>query len=311
MSNHGLDHDGCSELLAAYVGNELDPSLRPAVEDHLADCIECSAELEAVRSLRADKVPPLTGEERNALRGEVWAQVRRGDPVVVPFEARGRRIGKLLGAAALVILLATGLFYLGTGLGQQAEQFGGVAGTAENDTRSAGSARDDGEEGALHLKQDGAAKENGQAADQGAQQDTTEGRAAPQPTFAFGNGRVDEEALRGVGRSKLFRSFATYDAADAARNRAELTGLLAAQAPDELSAQVRSCARRVYASSRKRALPAYGRTGKLRDRRVLVLGFAYSKAAGAELDRFMFWAWRRGECKPVVDYEEGSIPRRP
>jgi Putative zinc-finger len=295
-----IDHDHCSELLGAYVRGGLGMPQHVAVERHLEGCSECQAEHDALRALRADEVKPLNDAERTALRHGVRAGVHPGDATVVPLRRRERG-AQLLGAAALIAVLVAGLFYLGSGAGRHERDVAGVAsedgGGGGEPASAPGPARRD---RTLESTAEGTEA-------QGAAHDEVEA----QPTFAAGAGEVGRRALRHLGSGKQLRSLSHYDASEVGRVQRELTLSLAERAPDELADQVESCARRVYARSEERALPAYGTTGEVHGRRVLVLGFAYSNAAAGPLDRFMFWVWRRGECAPPVDYEQGPIRTGP
>lgn len=297
-----MDHDRCSELLVAYMRDELNPPERAEVDHHLSTCLDCKAEHDALAGLLAGGVPPLRDEERRVLRRAVWAEVRPSSPSVIPLRRRGERVAQLLGAAALIAVLVTGFFYVaGTG-GDDLGGDGGTAGLAESQDAAGG-----GETAAKRAseKDEAQVRENKSAAAQ-----FSRDAVMARPTFDP-SAPVNDEELRDVAGTKLFKSFSAYDDSDTPRARTRLTSDLARQAPDKLSAQVKLCAERVYDTSSRRALPVYGTVGKLDSRRVLILGFAHSKAAGGPLDRFMFWAWPRGECRPVVDYEEGPIPDGP
>lgn len=298
----GIDHDRCSELLAAYVRNELDAPDHSEVERHLSTCVACQGEESALRALLGTEVPPLSDEDRVALHRTVWAAVAPRKATVVPLRRRRERTAQILGAAALLAVLATGLFYLvGTGGGD----FGGDAATVEAGGGESQDSQAGGGAGAARTNDEALENKEESAAAQPAQ-DAVRAR----PTFAPEAGMVTDDELRDVARSKLFRNFSDLGS-KTTRARARLTSDLARQAPEDLSDQVRSCARRVYDTSSGGVLPAYGAAGELEGRKVLVLGFAHSKAAGGPLDRFMFWAWPQGGCKPLVDYQEGPIPDRP
>ena len=294
-----IDHDRCSELLLDRVRETLDAPDRAAVDRHLDGCEACRKELRAIEALSSGAVPALDERARSDIRRNVWSEVRPRDATVVPLRRGGPRVAKALGAAALIAVLLAGISYIGgtggDGLGGGDQSTAGGAGAAQEGAPRKGS--DDKERArkgpAPTALQEGAADE-----------------ARPRPTFALIEGPVTDRELNEVGTGDLFQHFsASYTDAGATRARGDLTDALAQQAPADLAPQVRSCAQRVYGETRGRALPAFGTTGSLEGRRVLVLGFAYSRASGGPLDRFMFWAWRRGTCQRVLHYDEGAIPR--
>ncbi len=303
---YDMDHERCSELLTEYVRGRLDRPQEAAVEHHLSDCHDCRVERRAVQALVIGAHAQLQDHERASLREAVWKEAGVARAPVVKLERKWDRTARILGAAALVAVLVTGLFYLGgTGGG---EDFGGdttgAAGGAAEEAPGRDRANEDGRPGRPEAldKQEDATAAQGQ----------TDNAVVAQPTFAPAGGDLSDQELRDLGSGKLFRGLsAAYANADSDRVRARLTADLAEQAPDELSDQIRSCSQRVFDMSPPRVVPAYGTEATLQGRRVLVLGFAYSKAAGGPLDRFMFWAWPRGSCEPAVDYEEGAIPGRP
>lgn len=106
-----LTHEECSDRLEAYASDRLDQSARREIDAHLADCPDCSLELEAVRALRAVQVEPMTGPERervaSAVRAAVSVAPRRG-----LAERFGSRFAPALGAVALVVIAAVALVSL-------------------------------------------------------------------------------------------------------------------------------------------------------------------------------------------------------
>jgi hypothetical protein len=294
----GMDHDRCSGLLGAHVRNQLDAPTSAAIEQHLSHCRQCGMERDALVALVSGGELRLQDHERSRLRRAVWAEVRPTPAPVVPIRRRRERVGQLLGAAALVAVLVTGLFYVtGTGGGDLSGQGAGVAEEGADQVEAGGEA---GRKGAAREK--GKLERNRSAATQ-----FTQDRVA-RPRFARGERVIVPEELDEIVRSEPFRSFSTLEASEAP-GRAELTGDLARQAPDDLSAQVESCATRVDDTSSATVLPVYGTAGTLNGRRVLVLGFVHSETAGGPLDRFMLWAWPRGDCSRVLEHREGPIPR--
>lgn len=128
--NANLDHETCSELLTAYTAGELDSERREAVAVHLRGCTECRSEALGVSMLLSAPVQPLTEAERGELHRRIAARTA-GRPVVRPRRARGewrRRVAPALGAAAVLAVVAAGIFYAGAGL--SGDDAGSTAGTA-------------------------------------------------------------------------------------------------------------------------------------------------------------------------------------
>ncbi len=102
-------HEKMRKLLPWYVTGRLDAEEIAALEAHLADCLDCTAELEAERALGAQVAGLPMDMERgwSALRERIKAEPR---PVLQPVTAAGRLslwrgTPWLVGAQAAAILL--------------------------------------------------------------------------------------------------------------------------------------------------------------------------------------------------------------
>lgn len=108
MTEHWIDR------LSDYIDDDMDPSERAALEDHLADCDVCSATLTDLRKL----VKAAAGLEDRPPERDLWPGIaerleERG-PVVVPFDAgrsarRRFRLSLPQMAAAVVAALLIGV----------------------------------------------------------------------------------------------------------------------------------------------------------------------------------------------------------
>lgn len=111
-----MDHETARELTAAHALHALDARDERALEEHLATCSECRAELDAFRgsaaalaTLPAEEAPPPELRERLLER----AGAERSN--VVPLRPRRSRavlVSGALAAAAVVAAVALGLYAL-------------------------------------------------------------------------------------------------------------------------------------------------------------------------------------------------------
>ena len=311
-----IDHLRCSELLPAFLDRTLGPSDAAAVEAHLESCDECRAERRGLELLRSEETDGLSTSERGALERGVMAGIAQ-DPdtaTVVTLPPRrqfGARVAGVLGAAAVVVVIAT-FFYLGVSGGDD-----------QSPSLSGGDTQEVEDEAGRSVERstrfnNKAGSGGGESADRGpvpaAAQDTTSSaglRAAPSPRF-----RVDEKPLTGADLQKRGESSlesvtfaASYSANDARGSRTLLEQLVDAAdnaAGGEVAAQVEECGGQVL-DSEDPTIPTFGSVGELDGREVLVLGFAWTRRSSGPLDRYMVWAWERGSCDVLVDYVDGKI----
>ena len=130
-----MDHTRCSELLGPFLAGTLADEEARSVEDHLAGCAECRAELAAVRALQGPEAR-LTDDERALLEAGVRSaletgiegriepqQARGGD--VIPLRRRRTWLPQALAGAATVLIVAFGFAALQGGVGGGDDEGGG------------------------------------------------------------------------------------------------------------------------------------------------------------------------------------------
>ena len=94
---------GIHELTAGYALDALDPEERSAYEAHLAGCEQCQGELESFWTTTEALAVAASGPAPSAaLRDRILADVRAEPQVVVPLEARRRRLVPVLAATAAI-----------------------------------------------------------------------------------------------------------------------------------------------------------------------------------------------------------------
>jgi anti-sigma factor RsiW len=103
------------ELLPVYLSRELDPEKRPTVENHLADCSDCTAELLLLRSLADESVPDPGVAFWNEMPGRIYraAQQERAKKKRVDFSWLVDRFilpRWVFAAATAGVVLVTSLF---------------------------------------------------------------------------------------------------------------------------------------------------------------------------------------------------------
>ena len=300
------EHDRCSELLDRHAEGNLAPEESSWVGAHLAECSDCRTEFAGVQALRGLGAPePLTELERARMRRVVLEQAvpLPAEPAVAPARSTGGRWYQVLGAAALVVVIAT-FAYLG---------FGGPMG---GDGDEAGTAGDSGQTGAesgagggeaetFEMEQDAEALDSGPAAGSAAK------AAPPDPAYKEDMGPVDRARLNRLGRRGLslvlFSRFYTVD--DVPGLQGEFIERLAARAPDARGQDIRDCAALVT-SEFQNSIPAYAGFGEYRDRGdILVLAFAWTDADTGPLDRSMVWAWSIDGCDVTPVHYSTNIIR--
>ena len=317
-----IDHARCSELLASFHRGELGEQDARAVAGHLASCEECSVESAAVALLsKAPEDAVLTPAERTRMESSVMAAVSASDQdsaTVVPISRKrvpiGARLAQALGAAAVVAVIAT-FAYLGLAGGGDDSDSG-----ADTASRQAAELEaDDKSAPEVAAAQDSAGSNDAGAGGTGEVLEAATGDSAttastnfktPQPTFALGR-TLTSDRLERLGESGLesVRFAHAYRTTDRDRDT-DLLDILVTEAArvsnDADAAQVRDCATRVM-DTEDPVLPTFGLVGRLDEREVLVLGFAWTPKASGRLDRYMVWAWERGDCDVAVEYIDGRI----
>lgn len=333
MTDH---HEACSELLYDFVAGSLSSEQRQFVEEHLAGCAECAAELRAVRAMNtsASDEAPLSDLERARLHRTVDREL-----FVTTSPARasmGSKIMPLLGAAALVAAL--GIFATNVDLGGM----GGDDEAASGMAAGGGEAQDPaallerggppiasvrGARAVPSLEQDSevtiASGETADAAGAGEGSDagTTEDSAAleegagaysepPNPRFTIEGGRFNRKDVARFGRTQ--EPFTTFARAYAPADVPELQVLYAAAIAsagetDQERSAIETCSSQVLSQALP-VLPAFGAYGRLQGQDVLLLGFVFASSEGSPaLDRYMLWAWPRTSCEVPMAAISGKI----
>jgi anti-sigma factor RsiW len=297
------DHERCSELLAGYRDDALSAEEAAWVSAHLEACPDCRAELAGLEALDGGDAD-LTEIERARLHREVLHELGLMTGPARQPTPWGARAAQLLGAAATVALLVVGLVYVGNNLG----------GTGSGDD-SAVEGGGDGDAGV------GDPFSREEAAQDGVTSETSGGgvaalgkraEAPPEPTVSGDLGPVSDRALRATGRKERpFTGFpGNVRTAEVEDYRATFLDELVAQAPEEVSEQLRRCATDVLAQI-PTAVATYAAPARYGDppRRVLVVGFAYSFSEDGFLDQYQMWIYPRGSCDFPLNYIGGTIGR--
>lgn len=316
------EHHPISELLAPYERGELGAPETAAVEDHLASCDECRAELAGVRALFGAPGPAMEEIERARLRRAVLSATtgQRAEP---PGPSLASRIAPALGAAALLALFVFGaaqLFTGGLGGDDSGESATDAAGRADSGSDESALAYQD---GALGLPATGPRSSEGLAVGAAPEEDTAEGQSSdgdtasgdaggdepaaaeiadsadPQPYFEPQPRVLSERALHRLGRSRdPFAAFSLAYMAGDGTDREALTTALSLASPEP--GEVRACANGVLDQDAN-AVPAYGALGSFEGRYTLVLGFVTAPRASAALSRYDIWVWNFGDCSAAVN----------
>jgi hypothetical protein len=327
-------HEACSERLARYVGDALSEGERAEVDEHLAGCEGCRAELSAVRALQsaAPSAAPMNDLERAQMHRAVNRELFTV-PDVTPKRSLGAKLIPMMGAAALVVAL--GFFLTNVNLGG----FGG-----DDDAGDAATGRAEGGAGTDHSdllelggppiagsptlragaegttfgasaeeEVDGSATMTADAGDEKATdaQPALESSAEPpRPRFTRKGGRFTREDATRFGRSQ--EPFTTFARHYAPSDIAELSvpyaaAIASAGTTDQERRAIETCSAQVT-SQEQQVLPAFGAYGRLDGTPVLVLGFVYpTSPSSPALDRFMLWIWPRDDCGVPLAALSGKI----
>ena len=319
-----LDHDRCSELLAAYVRGELTERDRSWVSSHLSSCAECSAELVALEHLTGLPDARLNDIEKGTLHrrlDEATAVERELDaprttPPPVPI--RGR-VAQWLGAAALIALVAVGITVVGNGMGGSDDSE--TAGETSGGDEDAGGTEPEGDlfqapesQPRARAQKDTAGGGGGsEAAGDSSRSSDLSARIGPR--LYPGSQTFDEDSIVRWGASNLeLVLFAeAYDTSDAGEIQDRyLNDLVRAVGQRRSKAEaetLRECSSPVI-DERDSSVPAYAAYGRYEKDPAVVVGFAWSRDGGP-LNRYMLWVWPAGRCDAVLDYREGRIRPSP
>ena len=294
------EHERCSEALTGYLDASLEDDEAVWVTDHLDTCPECRAEMAGLQALRGSE-ESLTEVDRARLHRDVLHELglMTGAPAARP-SPWGVRAAQLLGAAATVALLLGGLVYLGGNLGGGDDADMGGAGDGADALQDAES-----DAGRTTAEESGAA---GGAAPQS--EALSKDVPPPEATYQAHLGTVGDRALKQTGRrSRPFTAFPTnVEVGAVAEYRKPFLDDLVAQAPDEVTDQLRECATEVLAQV-PTAVATYAAPADYGDppRAVLIIGFAYSFTEQGFLDQYQMWIYPRGSCDFPTNYIGGRI----
>ena len=321
-----LSHERCSELLLAYVTDELDAEERTSVESHLEHCAQCSAERAALLGLRSGPAEPLSEDERVVLRASVLAAARGSEPaegpladehdaVIVPLGGRRARASRYLGIAALLAVLAVGFAYVGL-LGGGDDGAGGESSSAEpegvegvgSETRDdRAGARGGGEDSTtLEAQEDSADDEAGDPEDEPEARPGSELVAETEPVFTGDEGDLDGDELGDLAKGRRFRLLnrATSVRVPDEDTDAALEALVESS-PAELVAPVNNCGLAALDTLDEQALPVYGATATVDGQEAVVIGLVTGESS---LDRFLVVAFELDDCTTILNSSEGPIP---
>jgi hypothetical protein len=296
-----IDHERCSELLPAFVDGTLEAFEVTEVGEHLASCSECSAELRALRVLKAP-IQPLSEFEASSVRKAVLAEITSARTGRRPLTAR---LAPYLGAAALLMVVAVGIVSMNVG-GSDDESGADRGSTQAGDDADGGGAP--AAESAPGTLQDSS---------------SSEALSASGPLF-FDGGRTSLRELKALGRRGYLAQVAATFASSKASNkdvdedteaggsdlreseRSALLGELIAAAGRAGDA-VDACGTRALGDLDGSALPVYGAATRLDKERVLVMGFLIE--SGGSYSRYSIWVFPRASCDEPTEVIEGQIAR--
>jgi len=322
-----LSHERCSELLLAYVTDELDAEERTSVESHLEHCAQCSAERAGLLGLRSGPSEPLSEDERVVLRASVLAAARGYEPaegpladehdaVIVPLGGWRSRASKYVGIAALLAVLAVGFAYVGL-LGGGDDGAGGESSSAEpegvegvgSETRDdrAGERGGGGEDSTTHeAQEDSAGDEAGDPKDEPEARPGSELVAETEPVFTGDEGDLDGDELGDLAKGRRFRLLnrATSVRVPDEDTDAALEALVESS-PAELVAPVNNCGLAALDALDEQALPVYGATATVDGQEAVVIGLVTGESS---LDRFLVVAFELDDCTTILNSSEGPIP---
>lgn len=310
-----FDHDRVSESLPAFLDGTLGDADALEVEEHLAACSDCRLEVVALKALQAPAGRPLTDKERLTLEHKVMAGLAGDSPTTVtelrPRTTVAARIAQVMGAAAAIAVLAT-LLYLGSSMGgEDAADESGAAGDTVGRVEERAKYNDgrrQNRSGPDSLAADSAEAGSTEAAGEAPESSF---KSPPEPRFTVADEPYTSSDLQKLGESSLASvTFANYYTARDAAGRDVLLDQLVAAAEassgQEVSAQVYECGLQVLDTADP-TIPTFGALAEVDGVPVLVMGFVWSRTPTGPLDRYMVWAWDRGDCATAVDFVDGRV----
>ncbi len=276
-----MDHETCSELLAAFVRGELPEDIHAEVSKHLETCEDCRLERAAAAAL-AVALEPMTELERRRLHSSLG----KATGTIRPGRAR---IAAALGVAATIAVLAVGFAMKDRVVSPSLTE--GSADTVDRPSTEE--------------------LFGTPAQDEAIMFESAPAGAPPQPTFAAEVRTMSSSEMSRLGSSKSpFIEFATfYSVADIDAYYSPYTRQLASQAPDDLlSRKIKDCIKTVSDKFPYHLLPAFAASGEVDGRPSLIVGFAWTERPIGALDQYMLWAWPDGDCTSTTPvYLTGEI----
>ncbi len=316
MKNTG-SHERFSELIGPYLRRELAVDDARELEEHLASCPDCRAEVEGARALMEEPAG-LTEAERGSLHAAVTAAIGRPEAParVVPLKPRWAGAAKFMSAAAAVALIAVAGIWAGTSGnlgGDDSGDGGGDASMAEAEGGGGADQRINAPE-PLFLDQESAevlydATEEQDAGDEG----STE--ASGDDGDTAGNLAVSPLAERALANyaveGPLFKAFSdAYLAPVPERDARRVLLRLAKQAPAaEFEDQVNECGGGFLARNPGSAISVAAVLGNFEGEEALVIGFITAEAPSGDLNRYTYEVWRLGDCSSPITTFGGALVR--
>lgn len=106
-----MDHREASELLAAYLDNEVTDEQRKEIDEHLTTCRRCRQDLDALKSAQDALRQALRSKASEAVpssgawtRLEPWLEVQRPSFLFLFRRRRWRIVGTIIALAVVVAL---------------------------------------------------------------------------------------------------------------------------------------------------------------------------------------------------------------
>lgn len=308
-----MTHERCSELLRAFVSDELDTGVSDDVRHHLAGCEECRLELTALEAMAGPAIEPLNGTERDTLTQAVRAAI--STPPRATFAERfGRRFAPAVGAVAFIAIAIIGFVILPRSNDSPQEisapQLQTANEAADDDAAGGGVDRST----STTMEADSGAGSTGSGTGAGTTSDTADhGQAAPALNSAkeagvgftlegrmafevqrqsFARHGLDVRSLvpRGVPQGEVADAFA-YDLADSAPN-------------GRIARLVRDCSERTVSTSPHPLIPT---SAAYYSDDVLVISFVWLESSTTSLN-YEIWGWTNGRCDHVSPiYRRGLV----
>lgn len=308
-------HDRFSELIGPYLRRVLSVDDARDLEEHLATCAECRAEVSGARSLIAEPGGELTDAERASLHAAVTDAIGRPseERTVVPLTPRWAGAAKFLTAAAAVAVVVAGGIWAGTSGNR------GGSDSAVDAPAQLGEAEGGGDGGAgyttpqpLFLGAELPALEQ-EADDEGAEEDEESPEEVTTDTAGnpLAQGLARDNLSSFAQKGDLFLNFTRAYVAPIPRSVAQRTLVdLAVQAPShDYEVQVNDCGGDFLERNPGSAISVAAVLGNFEGDQALVIGYVTSEAPSGELNRYTYVVWRIGDCTSPITTFGGALVR--